>query len=169
MSDIGAHRQALLQGIEALPRVDLGVGITPLVEVPRLSEALGGPRILVKRDDIAGGPLGGNKTRMLEFVLGKAIADGADTIVGGSAAQSNYSRQLAAGCAILGLECHLILRRIRGETLDAPQGSLLLDVLYGADIDLVGDDRALQTRKLLELAEELRERGRRVYLAPTAS
>lgn len=160
---------ALRRGLEGLPHVDLGVGVTALAEAPRLSAALGGPRILVKREDTAGGPLGGNKTRMLEYVLAKAIDIGADTVVGGSAAQSNYSRQLAAGCARLGLECHLVLRRVRGETLEAPQGSLLLDVLYGARIHLLGDDRDAQTRMLVELADELTSAGRVVYKAPQAS
>lgn len=159
----------LRKGLDRLPRVDLGVGVTPLVRAGRLSDALGGPRILIKRDDLAGGPLGGNKTRMLEYVLAKALEGGADTVIGGSAAQSNYSRQLAAGCARLGLSCHLVLRSVRGEQLDEPQGSLLLDLLYGADVRLVADDRDLQVQALHALADELADRGRRVYRAPQAS
>ncbi|WP_116995518.1 pyridoxal-phosphate dependent enzyme [Desertimonas flava] len=151
-----------------LPRVDLGVTVTPCEHLSRLSAHLGGPDVYIKRDDLAGGPLGGNKTRMLEYVLGKAIADGADTVVGGSAAQSNYSRQLAAACARLGLECHLVLRRIRPSD-DVLQGSLLLDRLYGAVVEMIGDDRTGQTSRLVELAAELERRGRVVYRAPQAS
>jgi 1-aminocyclopropane-1-carboxylate deaminase/D-cysteine desulfhydrase-like pyridoxal-dependent ACC family enzyme len=169
MSSDSTHRQSLQRGLEALPRVDLGVGTTTLDEARGLSAALGGPRILVKRDDTAGGPLGGNKTRMLEYVLGKAIDIGADTVVGGSAAQSNYSRQLAASCARLGLDCHLVLRRVRDESLETAQGSLLLDILFGAAIELVGDDRDHQTRRLAELADELTSAGKTVYKAPQAS
>jgi D-cysteine desulfhydrase len=153
----------------ALPRVDLGVSRTPLQKLSRLSAELGGPRILVKRDDLAGGPLGGNKTRMLEWVLAKAQRAGNDCVVGGSAVQSNYSRQLAAGCARLGLECHLVLRRVRGERDERIEGSLLLDLLYGARVTFVDDDRAAQIRTQLAIADGLRASGRSVYLAPTAS
>jgi L-cysteate sulfo-lyase len=163
-SDIAHVRAALAQ----LPRVDLGVRETPFEYLPRLTKALGGPQIYVKRDDLAGGPLGGNKTRMLEFVLAKAVNLGATAVVGGSAAQSNYSRQLAAGCAQLGLDCHLVLRQIRDGD-DAVQGSLLLDHLYGATVELIGDDRPEQTRRLLALADELEGGGAVVYRAPQAS
>ena len=67
---VAAHLAALAR----LPRVDLGVRETPFEPLPRLTAALGGPRLHIKRDDLAGGPLGGNKTRMLEFVLAKAVA-----------------------------------------------------------------------------------------------
>lgn len=154
--------------LAGLPRIDLGAAGTPLEFLPRLSAELGGPRIYVKRDDLAGGPLGGNKTRMLEFVLAKALGEGATAVVGGSAVQSNYSRQLAAGCARLGLACHLVLREIRPE--DAViQGSLLLDHLYGATVDIIGDDRALQIKRLNELADHLEAGGACVYRAPQAS
>jgi 1-aminocyclopropane-1-carboxylate deaminase/D-cysteine desulfhydrase-like pyridoxal-dependent ACC family enzyme len=89
-------------------------------------------------------------------------------VFGGSAVQSNYSRQLAAGCARLGLDCHLVLRVLRAHD-EQPQGSLLLDYLYGANIHLVGDDRAEQTRRLNELAEGLETAGAVVYRAPQAS
>ena len=62
--------------LERLPRVGLGVCATRLEPMPWLAAALGGPQLHIKRDDVAGGPLGGNKTRMLEYVLGKAIAEG---------------------------------------------------------------------------------------------
>jgi 1-aminocyclopropane-1-carboxylate deaminase/D-cysteine desulfhydrase-like pyridoxal-dependent ACC family enzyme len=160
--------EAIRNALTAIPKIDLGVGITPLEHLPRLSRELGGPKIFIKRDDIAGGPLGGNKTRMLEYVMAKAIAAGSTAVVGGSAVQSNYSRQLAAACARLGLDCHLVLRQIRPED-EQVQGSLLLDYLYGAKVHLVHDDRDLQTRRLNELAESLERGGDVVYRAPQAS
>ena len=166
----GASGEAVLRArIEALPRIDLGVSTTPLVHLPRLSAALGGPRIHIKRDDLAGGPQGGNKTRMLEFVLAKATAEGADTVVGGSAVQSNYSRQLAAACARMGLDCHLVLRKVRGSRDERIEGSLLLDLLYGAHVQFVEDDRGLQLERQLGLGGQLSAEGRRVYYAPIAS
>jgi 1-aminocyclopropane-1-carboxylate deaminase/D-cysteine desulfhydrase-like pyridoxal-dependent ACC family enzyme len=164
-----ASRCALVRAaVDRLPRVSLGVAETPLEPLPRLTAALGGPQLYIKRDDLAGGPLGGNKTRMLEFVLAKAIANGATAVVGGSAAQSNYSRQLAAACARLGLGCHLVLRRLRPGD-ERLQGSLLLDHLYGARIEFVDDDRVEQVRRLTELAERLEREGEVVYRAPQAS
>lgn len=155
--------------IARLDRVDLGVVPTPIVSLPRLSRHLGGPRIHVKRDDVAGGTQGGNKTRMLEFVLANAIAQGADTVVGGSAVQSNYSRQLAAACARLGLECHLVLRKVRGARDERVEGSLLLDLLYGAHVTFVDEDRVLQRERQLALGASLTSAGRHVYYAPIAS
>ena len=105
---------------------------------------------------------------MLEYVLGKAIAEGATAVVGGSAAQSNYSRQLAASCARLGSDCHLVLRQVRTGD-ERLQGSLLLDHLYGATIELVGDDRAAQIHRLTERADALEREGAVVYRAPQAS
>ncbi|GAH04852.1 unnamed protein product, partial [marine sediment metagenome] len=105
----------LRKKINSFPRVRIAVLPTPLQEVPRFSEAIGGPRIFIKRDDLTGLAFGGNKTRMFEFLLAKAKEEGADTIVGGAGVQSNYSRQLVAACNRLGLEAHLVLRRIRGK------------------------------------------------------
>ena len=73
-----ASRGVVRAALARLPRVDLGVRETPFEPLPRLTAALGGPRLYIKRDDLAGGPLGGNKTRMLEFVLAKAVAAGRD-------------------------------------------------------------------------------------------
>ncbi len=166
---VPAMERRLAAALAPVARVDLGVAPTPLVSLPRLSAALGGPRIHVKRDDLAGGAQGGNKTRMLEFVLARAVAQGADTVVGGSAVQSNYSRQLAAACARLGLECHLVLRKVRGERDERIEGSLLLDLLYGAHVSFVDEDRGLQRQRQRALGERLTGQGRRVYYAPTAS
>jgi len=88
----------LKERIARVPRVSLATLPTPLHEVPRFSEALGGPRIFIKRDDLTGLAFGGNKTRMFEFLLAKAKEAGADTIIGGAGVQSNYSRQLVAAC-----------------------------------------------------------------------
>jgi 1-aminocyclopropane-1-carboxylate deaminase/D-cysteine desulfhydrase-like pyridoxal-dependent ACC family enzyme len=91
------------------PRVSLGFFPTPLIELANLGAALGGARILMKRDDQTGLALGGNKTRKLEYILGDALAQGCDTIITAGAEQSNHCRQTAAAAAKLKLECHLIL------------------------------------------------------------
>ena len=98
----------------SVPRVHLAHLPTPVEELPRLSEALGGPRLLVKRDDLTGLALGGNKTRKLEFLVAEAEARGARTLVTAGALQSNHCRQTAAAAARFGMGCVLVLT---GETL----------------------------------------------------
>ena len=101
----------LIEAIAQLPRVPLAsVRPTPLEPLPRLSAHLGGPPLYIKRDDLTGLAMGGNKTRMFEFALADALRKGANTVVAGSAVQSNYCRQLSAACAKLDLELHLVLR-----------------------------------------------------------
>lgn len=163
------RREQVTDALAAMPRVDLAITPTPLQAAPRLGARLGDHSIYVKRDDMTGLAFGGNKVRMLEYVLGKAVAAGCDTVIGGSASQSNYSRVLAGSCAKLGLECHLVLRRMDGRNDDEPQGSLLLDHLYGAHVELVDDDRDLQVDTLTALGDRLEAEGRLVYRALQAS
>lgn len=149
------------------PRVDLGAGPTPLEEAPRLSAALGGPRILVKRDDLTPLAMGGNKLRKLEYLLGHALAGDADAVITTGAHTSNHARLTAAACARLGLEAHLVLRVPDG-TAPAVQGNLLLDRLLGAHIHPVdAADSSGATAAVLALAAELRAAGRRPYVIPT--
>ena len=89
--------------IVELPRIPLGYWPTPLHELPRLASVLGGPRLLVKRDDLSGLALGGNKCRKLEYILGDARQKGVDTLVTSGSAQSNFALQLAAAARRLGM------------------------------------------------------------------
>src|SRR5690606_34602661 len=92
-----------------LPREPLGFFPTPLIELQRLGKALGGPKIYMKRDDNTGLALGGNKTRKLEFILGDALAKGADTIITAGAIQSNHCRHTLAlansTAELIGADC----------------------------------------------------------------
>ncbi len=163
-----AGRRAELQAaLEAMPRVGLAALPTPFEPCPGLSKALGGPQIWIKRDDLTGLAAGGNKTRMFEFVLGKALENGTDTVVGGAAVQSNYCRQLAAACARLGLECHLVLRKVRGERDREVQGGLLLDLLVGARVELVEDEGSWEDlgARIRAKGRELTALGRKVLVA----
>jgi 1-aminocyclopropane-1-carboxylate deaminase/D-cysteine desulfhydrase-like pyridoxal-dependent ACC family enzyme len=158
-----AHTIAELESAVAkLPRVPLAKLPTPLDELCRLGQHLG-VRLFLKREDLTGLALGGNKTRMFEFLLGDAIAKGADVVVGGAAAQSNYCRQLAAACAALGLELHLLLREVRGPVDREAQGNLLLDLLFGAKVTLLSVPPAEQRQRMEARVEELRRAGRRPY------
>ena len=78
------------------PRFSLALLPTPLVEAARLSRALGGPRILLKRDDLTGFGFGGNKIRKLEFLIAAALEEKADVVVTGAGPQSNHIRATAA-------------------------------------------------------------------------
>ena len=144
-----------------LPRKQLGFFPTPLVGLDRLSARLGGPRILMKRDDLTGLASGGNKTRKLEFLIGEAVALGCDTVITGGAAQSNHCRQTAAAAACCGLECHLVLG---GEQPDILDGNLLLDDLVGAGIHWSGEFR--KGEKIPEIVRQLESIGRKPYVIP---
>lgn len=91
--------------LSRFPRLSLARLPTPIEPLSRLSAHLGGPRLYVKRDDLTGLGLGGNKLRKLEFLLGEAQALGADTVLTVGALQSNHARQTAAACARQGLDC----------------------------------------------------------------
>lgn len=155
----------LREAIDRLPRFPLGHLPTPLEYLPRFSEALGGPRVWIKRDDCTGLAFGGNKTRHNEFLIADALEKGTDTIVWGAGLQSNNCRQTAAGCAKAGLDCHLVLGR--GKPADGPdpiQGNLLLDHLVGASVEIVDEGVGPGVDKKIALAaERLRGEGRKVY------
>ncbi|SEF82068.1 D-cysteine desulfhydrase [Thermomonospora echinospora] len=127
--------------LTAFPRVRLGHWPTPLERCDRLSAELGGPRIWIKRDDCTGLAAGGNKTRKLEYLLGRALAEGHHTVVTFGAVQSNHARQTAAACARLGLRCELLLTRSvpRSDELYETSGNVLLDGLLGARVRIVDD------------------------------
>lgn len=152
----------LRKRIDRLDRIRLAHLPTPLEELRRLSQSLGGPRIFVKRDDCTGLAFGGNKTRHNEFILGEAIAKGADTLVWGAGVQSNNCRQTAASCARLGLDCHLVLSRAAHN--DDMQGNLLLDYLFGATYEIVDASLGPELdERLIESADRLRAQGKSVY------
>jgi len=147
-----------------LSRVSLAHLPTPLEELSRLQQALGGgPRLLIKRDDQTGLATGGNKTRKLEFVVAEALGQGADTLITTGGPQSNHSRQTAAAAAKLGLRCVLLLSGDPPPRADW-QGNLLLDALLGAEVRWIGEqDRDMA---LAETADELRAEGARPYVVP---
>jgi D-cysteine desulfhydrase family pyridoxal phosphate-dependent enzyme len=146
---------------ETLPRCRLGFFPTPLSEMKRLSRHLGGPHLWIKRDDLAGLALGGNKTRKLEFLMAEALAQGCDVVITAGAAQSNHCRQTAAAAAAMGLVCHLALG---GAPPDVLNGNLLLDDLLGANIHWCGKLR--KGEGLARIERELRSRGLRPYVIP---
>ncbi|MCC7362584.1 MAG: D-cysteine desulfhydrase family protein [Anaerolineales bacterium] len=144
-----------------MPRARLAHLPTPLAPLPRLSAALGGPRLWVKRDDLTGLAAGGNKTRKLEFLVGAALAQGADMLLTAGAAQSNHCAQTAAAAARHGLRCGLVLR---GTPPAALSGNLILDTLYGAELIWAGDRP--REAVLAEAEAAARAAGHRPYAFP---
>lgn len=145
--------------LERLPRFPLAQLPTPLESLPRLSRELGGPDLFIKRDDQTGLAFGGNKTRKLEFLVGQALEQGADTLITAGGAQSNHCRQTAAAAAKAGLRCELILN---GSRAAVPNGNLLLNQLLGASEHWI--DRPQRPTKLRELPELLRAQGHKPYV-----
>jgi D-cysteine desulfhydrase/L-cysteate sulfo-lyase len=154
------------------PRASLVSISTPLEPMPNLTAACGGARLFVKRDDCTGLAFGGNKARQLEFYLGEALVQGADTVLITSAVQSNFVRTAAAAARKLGMDCHVQLeeRVPTDDSLYHRSGNVLLDKLLGATLYSypAGEDEAGADQRVREIAGELEESGRKPYVIPLA-
>jgi 1-aminocyclopropane-1-carboxylate deaminase/D-cysteine desulfhydrase-like pyridoxal-dependent ACC family enzyme len=155
-----ALSEVLRPRISKIPRVSIGEFPTPLTELSRLSRHLNGPRIFMKREDLSGLALGGNKTRLLEFRLAEALDLGADVVIAGLEEESNSARQLTAAANRLGLRTMLLLR---SGGAPAWQGNLLLDAILGAEIRFVPVAQDID-HAMREAAERERQRGHRPYV-----
>lgn len=144
-----------------IPRIKFAHLPTAVEMMPRLSTALGGPHLWVKRDDQTGVGFGGNKTRKLEYVLAEAQAGGARTLITVGGIQSNHCRQTAALAARLGIRCVLVLS---GEPGVNPNGNVLLDELFGAR--LIWTSRAEREKVLAYTFDMAWEEGDRPFLIP---
>ena len=153
--------------LEEFPRVQLAHLPTPLEHLPNLSKQLGGPDIWVKRDDCTGLATGGNKTRKLEYSMGVALAEGADTIVTMGAVQSNHVRQTAAAACKLGLACEVLLEHRVAEPSEcyARSGNVFLDQIFAANLREYpgGTDFAAAMEAV---AGEIRQAGGKPYIIP---
>jgi len=168
MTDI---REILRKKIAGFDRVSLIHRPTPLRKLERLSAEIGGPEIWIKRDDLTGLALGGNKSRKLEFIIADALAKKREVVATWGALQSNWAMQTAAACAKSGLHPVLVLFK----KYDLPpeiDGNMLLEKLLGADIriteggkgKMITDVSALAAVE--EAAAEYRAAGRSTYVVP---
>ena len=129
------HQDSLMiPNIQDLPRLTLGYYPTPLIEANKLSSTLGGPRIFIKREDMSGLALGGNKCRMLEFILAEAKKQGADAVVSTAGSQSNYCLQIAAAARKLGMKPSFVLIKDRHRDI---QGNLLLHSILDSVVQIL--------------------------------
>jgi D-cysteine desulfhydrase len=153
---------ALRDALARFKQLPLAPAPTAVEEMPRLRAVLGGPRLLIKRDDAIAFAFGGNKVRKLAFVAAQALAEGADTLITAGGVQSNHARVTAAAAAKLGMRAILVAN---GAAPARPAANALLDRLLGAEIVYVAsrDDRA---SKMAELSERERAEGRRPYVIP---
>ncbi|EAQ96318.2 1-aminocyclopropane-1-carboxylate deaminase/D-cysteine desulfhydrase [Congregibacter litoralis] len=155
--------------LDALPHMPLALLPTPMHPLSNFAAAVGVPELWMKRDDLTGLEGGGNKTRKLEFLVGDALAKGADMLVTVGAIQSNHTRQTAAAAAKSGLKCSLLHY---AWTKDAsPQyrivGNLLISHLIGADLYVDETERPIEDQGPLdEFMAFLRAQGHKPYLIP---
>lgn len=163
----GPQRQAL-EKLGARPRARLSRGPTPLDPAPRLSAAVGGAEIVIKRDDAQDLAFGGNKVRQLEYYFGAAQSAGADTVLITGAVQSNFCRLAAAFAAKLGLACHIQQeeRVAKSDPFYRRSGNALVQRLLGATLHSYpsGEDEAGADANLEAIAEDIRRGGGRPYV-----
>ncbi|MFQ5996773.1 MAG: D-cysteine desulfhydrase family protein [Dehalococcoidales bacterium] len=152
----------MIASIENLPRLRLGLYPTPLTEAQHLSSVLGGPRILIKREDLSGLASGGNKCRMLEFILAEAKKQGADAIISTAGCQSNYCLQIATAARKLGMKPSFVLIK---DAHCQMQGNLLLHNILNSDVEILelADIGAIfgeiVSQKMNKIADDLRAQG----------
>ena len=153
--------------LTGFPRVPLAHLPTRLEFLPRLTELLDGPEIWVKRDDCTGLATGGNKTRKLEFSMGEALEQGADTIITVGAVQSNHVRQTAAAACKLGMKCEVLLEHRIGNPseLYRTSGNVLLDRIFGANLREYKKGADFEAA-MEEIAGEVRANGGTPYIIP---
>ncbi len=144
-----------------LPREEFAHLPTRIEALPRLTKLLGGPEILIKRDDQTGLAFGGNKTRKLEYLLADALAQGSKMVLTTGAAQSNHCRQTAAAAARCGLDCILVLVSPQPERASS---NLFLDHLLGARI--VWTEKEVRDITLQKVFQKAQEEGKNPYLIP---
>lgn len=140
---------------------------TPIEFLPNFTKALGAPNIYIKRDDLLGLTMGGNKTRKLEFLMADAIEKGADTIITCGAVQSNHCRLTLSAAVKEGLKCQLILeeRIPNSYKPDASGNNYLFNLLGVEDVKVVPGGSNMD-EELESLAEELKSQGRNPYVIP---
>lgn len=150
------------------PRARLAHTPTPLEPLNAIMRDSSHPHLYVKRDDMTGLAMGGNKARQLEYYFGQALAEGADTVLITGAVQSNFVRQCAAAARKLGLACEVQLEdRVQGMPPGQDQtGNVLLDRLLGVPIHRfpVGEDESAADNNLEVLADGIRARGGKPYV-----
>ncbi len=161
--------------LEQMPRVMLTRLPTPMEELRNFSAAVGGPRIIMKRDDLTDLGLGGNKVRKLEYIMADVLNSGADVVITTGGVQTNHGRITAAAARKFGLKPVLVLT---GDEPEKYAGNLLIDYLYGADLHFVPADKSLPPAekaikqkkdldmRIAQVKADYEARGHKCYVVP---
>jgi len=149
------------------PRRRYTEGQTPIEKLSKLSDALGGPTIYMKRDDLLGLTGGGNKTRKLEFLVADALAQGADTLITCGAVQSNHCRLTLAAAVKEGLKCRLVLEeRVADSYNPQAAGNNFLFKLLGVEKIKVVPGGSDMMHEMQQVADEVVSEDRKAYIIP---
>ena len=137
---------------------------TPIEKLQRLADSWGGPEIHIKRDDLTGCALSGNKIRKLEFSVAEAIRQGADTLITCGGVQSNHARATAYAAAKVGMNSLLVLR---GNPNSASEGNLFLNRLVGSEFQFITEEAYENVDEIMaDTARRLQKEGRKAYIIP---
>ncbi|MBM7606320.1 D-cysteine desulfhydrase [Metabacillus crassostreae] len=150
------------------PRRRYTTAPTPIEKLDHLSEALGGPTIYVKRDDLLGLTAGGNKTRKLEFIIADALAKGADTLITCGGIQSNHCRLTLAAAIKEKMKCILVLEEnlVKSSTESDFNGNYFLYHILGAENIKVVSNGTNLMEEMQHIAKEVEASGRKPYIIP---
>ncbi|MCP5023627.1 MAG: D-cysteine desulfhydrase family protein [bacterium] len=156
------------QLLKGMPRKRIGHLPTPLEKAERLSSETS-VSVFIKRDDCTGLAIGGNKVRKLEFVVGEALQESADTLITSGGAQSNHVRQTGAVAALLGLKCHVVTSVCADDQSERfeDSGNVLLDQLLGVQITSVPAKDVDST--IQDVAKSSRQSGGRPHIIPVGA
>ena len=157
-----------MSALGSLPSIPLASHPSPVDELPALRAALGGPRLLIKRDDAIPFAFGGNKVRKMQLIAAQARESGVDTLITCGGVQSNHARVTAAVAAKLGLQAILVVNAPNGRAPERVSGNALLDALLGARIRYV-HSREERTIAMEEAAADERRAGRRPLVVPVGA
>ena len=137
---------------------------TPLQKLEKISGLWGGD-VWIKRDDLTGSGLSGNKVRKLECLLSEVLSEGSDTVISCGGLQSNHCRATALASTRMGLKCRLVLR---GEQPDEIDGNLLLDRLAGAEVLFVSNEEYYSNLDGIcnRMVTEIKKAGGKAYIVP---
>ncbi len=144
--------------------IDLAQLPTPIEKLERISKIFEGPQIYIKRDDLTGVGMTGNKVRKLEFLLAEALQNKCDYVITCGGYQSNHARATAVAAAKVGLKCLLVLRN----SMSAPlEGNLFIDRLVGAEFEYITPEEYMRVDNvMLGISEKLKAKGHKPYVIP---
>jgi len=159
--------------LDDFERYPLTFGPSPIHQLPRLTEHLGGATIWAKREDVNSGlAYGGNKTRKLEYIIPDALAQGADTLVSIGGYQSNHTRQVAAVAAKIGMKAVLVQEKWVDwpDSVNDRVGNILLSRIMSAEVrlDPAGFDIGIRDSWTKAL-EDVKARGGKPYGIPAGA